>query len=87
MHGKVTKKLNDGRVIQIWDDNKPREANRHRVALFDLIPAEGAAMRPYDAFNEARTMNVVSAPLSLPYSPVQSSVLGWKAAQANQKAT
>ena len=30
---------------QIGDPNKPLEANRHRAALFDLIPAEDAAMR------------------------------------------
>ncbi len=39
---------------EIWDDRQPRQANRQMAALFDLIPAQGKELRPYDAFNEAR---------------------------------
>ncbi len=43
-----------GLEYQIWDDRKQREANRRMAALFDLLPARGKTLRPYDAFNEAR---------------------------------
>ncbi len=43
-----------GLEYQIWDDRREREANRQMAALFDLIPAEGKTLRPYDAFNQAR---------------------------------
>ncbi len=43
-----------GLEYQIWDDRKQREANRRMAALYDLLPAKGKVLRPYDDFNEAR---------------------------------
>jgi hypothetical protein len=43
-----------GLEYQIWDDRQAREATRKMAALFDVIPADGAAQRAYDTFNDAR---------------------------------
>lgn len=43
-----------GLEYQIWDDNRPRDADKTLAALYDLIPAEGKHMRPLGRFNEAR---------------------------------